>query len=276
MPRLTAIIITRNEAANIGACLDSVAFCDERIVVDCGSDDDTTAIAKSKGAHVTAHTWQGFGPQKNFALSLATGEWVLSIDADERVTPELAVAIGKSISEGSADGYEIRRRTRFLGQEMRQSRLFPDYILRLFRRGRARFTDALVHEGLICAGPVARIPETLLHDPVWRLEDALSRIDRYSTASAEMLVAKGRQVSFATGIAHGIWMFLRIYILRLGFLDGRVGFLFAVANAEGSYYRYMKAWLTTCGGFDRFSSNERSTRTGLSSVRRSNGRAANG
>jgi glycosyltransferase involved in cell wall biosynthesis len=247
VPRLSAIIITRNEAANIGACLDSVAFCDERIVVDCGSDDETTAIAKAKGARVTTHEWQGFGPQKNSALSLATGEWVLSIDADERVTPQLAVAVGKAITDGKADGYEIRRRTRFLGREMVQSRLFPDYILRLFRRGCAPFTDVLVHEGLICAGPISRLSETLLHDPVLRLEDALSRVDRYSTASADMLVAKGRRVSFATGIAHGIWMFFRIYILRLGFLDGPVGFLFAVANAEGSYYRYMKAWLNTRG-----------------------------
>ena len=245
MPRLSAIIITKNEAANIAACLKSIAFCDECIVVDCGSIDGTPAIAKSMGAKVTEHAWQGFGPQKNFALSLATGEWVLSIDADERVTPELAIEIEKIIIEGKADGYEIRRRTRFLGREMLQSRLFPDYILRLFRRDRAHFTDALVHEGLICAGPVARLSRTLLHDPVLHLEDALSRVDRYSTASAEMLVAKGRRVSFATGIAHGMWMFFRIYILRLGFLDGRVGFLFAAVNAEGSYYRYMKAWLRT-------------------------------
>jgi glycosyltransferase involved in cell wall biosynthesis len=245
---LTAIVITKNEAANIGACLDSIAFCDERVVVDCGSDDDTLAIATAKGAYVTTHDWQGFGPQKNFALSLATGEWVLSIDADERAPPELAAAIGKAIAEGSADGYEIRRRTRFLGREMVQSRVFPDYVLRLFRRGGARFTDVLVHEGLVCAGPVARLSATLLHDPVTRLEDALSRVDRYSTASAEMLVAKGRRVSFAAGIGHGVWMFFRIYILRLGFLDGAVGFLFAVANAEGSYYRYMKAWLKTGRG----------------------------
>ncbi len=251
MPRLTAIIITRNEAANIGACLDSVAFCDERIVVDCGSDDDTTAIATAKGAQVTTHEWQGFGPQKNFALSLATGDWVLSIDADERVTPELAAAIGRAIAAGKADGYQIRRRTRFLGHEMMQSRLFPDYILRLVRRGQARFTDVLVHESLICDGPVVRLTQTLLHDPVLRLEDALSRADRYSTASADMLVARGRQVSFATGITHGIWMFFRIYILRLGFLDGPVGLLFAVANAEGSYYRYMKAWLKTGRGAAR-------------------------
>jgi glycosyltransferase involved in cell wall biosynthesis len=256
VPRLSAIIITRNEAGNIGACLESVAFCDERIVVDCGSGDGTPAIARSMGANVTEHAWEGFGPQKNFALSLATGEWVLSIDADERVTPILAAEIEMTIRDANADGYEIRRRTRFLGSEMLQSRLFPDHILRLFRRGRARFTDALVHEGLICAGPVGRLSGTLLHDSVARLEDALSRVDRYSSASAEMLVAKGRQASFATGIAHGMWMFFRIYILRLGFLDGRIGFLFAVANAEGSYYRYMKVWLRTKARLSRHDPND--------------------
>jgi hypothetical protein len=122
-------------------------------------------------------------------MSLATGEWVLSIDA-ERVTLDLALAIG----EGTADGYEIRRRTRLLGPEMLQSRFFPDCVLRLFRRGRARFSDVLVHESVTCDGPVDRIAAPLLHDPVNRLQDALSRIDRYSTASAEMLVRKGRRV----------------------------------------------------------------------------------
>ncbi|MBV9969329.1 MAG: glycosyltransferase family 2 protein, partial [Xanthobacteraceae bacterium] len=175
MPRLSAIIITKNEAGNIGPCLDSVAFCDECIVVDSGSTDDTLAIARSKGAHVAEHEWQGFGPQKNHALSLASGEWVLSIDADERVTPELAAAIENALRQNEVDGYEIRRRTRFLGREMLQSRWFPDYILRLFRRGRAHFTDVLVHEELVCAGPVGRLSEALLHDPVERLEDAISR-----------------------------------------------------------------------------------------------------
>jgi glycosyltransferase involved in cell wall biosynthesis len=245
VPQLSAIVITRNEAANIGDCLDSVAFCDERIVVDCGSSDGTVDIAKAKGARVEFHEWRGFGPQKNYALSLATGEWVLSIDADERATPKLAGAIKAALADTSADGWELPRRSSFCGRELRHSGWSPDYVLRLFRRGKAKFDDALVHERVICDGPVKRLDQPLLHYPVLRLEDALSRMDRYSTASAEALVASGRKVSFLAGIGHGFYSFLRAYVLRLGFLDGAEGFLLAVANAEGSYYRYMKAWLAT-------------------------------
>ena len=243
MPRLSAIIITRNEEANIAACLDCLAFCDERVVVDAGSTDATAAIATTKGARVVAHDWQGFGAQKNFALSLAQGDWVLSVDADERVSPALAREIEGAIADGRADGYEIPRLSSFVGREMRHSGWFPDHVLRLFRRGKARFSDDLVHERVICDGPVARLSEQLQHNSVTRLEQAISRIDRYSTAGAEMLIARGRRVSFASGITHGLWSFFRAYVLRLGFLDGREGFLLAVANAEGTYYRYMKAWL---------------------------------
>jgi len=243
VPRLSAIIIAKNEARNIGACLDSLAFCDERIVVDGESDDGTPEIARAKGARVMTAAWHGFGAQKNLALSLAGGDWVLSIDADERVSPALAQAIEDAVARHGVDGYEIPRRSSFLGREMKHSGWSPDFVLRLFRRGRARFTDDLVHERVICEGEVGRLAEALLHYPVIRLEDALGRMDRYSTAGAEMLVASGRSVSFGSGIAHGLWSFLRAYVWRLGFLDGREGFLLAVANAEGTYYRYMKAWL---------------------------------
>jgi glycosyltransferase involved in cell wall biosynthesis len=243
VPRLSAIIIAKNEARNIGACLDSLAFCDERIVVDGDSDDGTPDIARAKGARVATAAWRGFGAQKNFALSLAGGDWVLSIDADERVTPALAHAIEAAIGQRGVDGYELPRRSSFLGREMRHSGWSPDYVLRLFRRGRARFTDDLVHERVVCDGQVGRLAEPLLHYPVIGLEDAVGRMDRYSTAGAEMLAASGRRVSFASGITHGLWSFLRAYVWRLGFLDGREGFLLAVANAEGTYYRYMKAWL---------------------------------
>jgi glycosyltransferase involved in cell wall biosynthesis len=243
VPRLSAIIITKNEEANIAGCLESLKFCDEQIVVDSGSTDRTVAIAAEHGAKVTCHDWQGFGAQKNFALSLAQGDWVLSIDADERVSPALAGEIARAIADGGADAYEIPRLSRFVGREMHHSGWFPDYVLRLFRRGRARFSDDLVHERVICDGPVARLNAPLTHDSVMRLEQAISRIDRYSTAGAEMLVASGRRVSFMSGITHGLWSFFRAYVLRLGFLDGREGFLLAVANAEGTYYRYMKAWL---------------------------------
>jgi glycosyltransferase involved in cell wall biosynthesis len=240
---LSAIVITLNEEAHIAACLDSVAFCDERIVVDGGSADSTVALATAKGARVVTHPFAGFGPQKNHALSLAQGDWVLSIDADERVDAVLAEKILAAVAADGCEAYEVSRLSYFCGRAMRHSGWYPDHVLRLFRRGRARFSDDLVHERVVCDGRVGRLAGTLSHYSVDRLEQALSRVDRYSTAGAAMLVASGRKVSFMSGISHGLWAFLRAYVLRLGFLDGREGFLLAVANAEGTYYRYMKAWL---------------------------------
>jgi glycosyltransferase involved in cell wall biosynthesis len=245
MPRLSAIIIAKNEAANIGACLDSVAFADERIVVDSGSDDETVAIAKAKGARVEFHAFKGFGRQFNHALSLAQGEWVFSIDADERVSPGLAKELQQAMTDGAADGYEVPRLSTFCGREMRHSGWYPDYVLRLWRRGRARWTEDLVHPRPVCTGTVVRLKQPLNHHPVLRIGQSLSRMDHYSTLAAEMLVARGKRVSFASGITHGLWTFLRTYVLRGGFLDGREGFLLAVANAEGTYYKYMKAWLAS-------------------------------
>lgn len=248
MPGLSAIIITRNEAANIGDCLDSVAFCDERIVVDSGSNDDTVRIAREKGARVVDHAFAGYGAQKNVALALAQGEWVLSLDADERVSHALREEIRAALARDDADGYEMPRLSTFCGRAMRHSGWYPDYVLRLFRRSKSRFSNDIVHEHVICDGRVARLKEPLTHFPVARLEDALSRMDRYSTAGAQALIASGKRVSFMSGIAHGLYTFVRTYVLRAGFLDGREGFLLAVANAEGTYYRYMKAWMMRRGG----------------------------
>jgi len=244
VPRLSAIVIAKNEAANIADCLDSLAFCDEVVVVDGGSGDDTVALAKAKGAQVvSAPDWRGYGPQKNLALSQAHGEWVLSLDADERVTPALAREIQTAISEAKVNGYRIPRLSSFCGREMRHSGWYPDYVLRLFRRDKARFSDDLVHERVICEEPIGRLIEPLRHRTITTLEDALSKIDRYSTAGADMLLASGRRVYFISGIAHGCWTFLRTYFLRAGFLDGPEGFLVARYHAETTYYRYMKAWM---------------------------------
>jgi len=243
MPKLSAIIITLNEAANIEDCLRHLAFCDERIVVDCGSTDDTVALAKKEGAVVAHHAFEGFGAQKNYALSLATGDWVLSVDADERVTPALATEIAAAVATGKADGYHVPRLSSFCGREIWHSGWYPDYVLRLFRREKARFSDHLVHERVICDGRVLRLSNHLLHDTMPGLEDALIRINRYSSAGAKELAASGRRVSFMSGILHGWWRFMTHYVFRAGFLDGREGFLLAVAGAEGTYYRYMKAWL---------------------------------
>lgn len=241
--QLSAIIITRNEAANIAGCLEALRFCDERIVVDSHSTDATVAIAEQHGARVVTNAWQGFGPQKNFALSLAQGDWVLSVDADERVSAELADAIILATHSHDFEAYEFPRLSSFCGRPLRHSGWYPDYVLRLFRRGAAQFDDVPVHERVIYDGMIGRLPVPLVHHPVLRLEDALSRVDRYSTASAQAIVASGRRVSFMSGIGHGLAAFLRAYVLKAGFLDGAEGFLLAVANAEGSYYRYMKAWL---------------------------------
>ncbi|NWG24063.1 MAG: glycosyltransferase family 2 protein, partial [Pseudorhodoplanes sp.] len=164
-------------------------------------------------------------------------------DADARVAPARARASAAAMEAGDKAGYEMPRLSTFCGREMRHSGWYPDYVLRLFRRSAGRFSNDAVHERVICDGPVGRLTEPLVHHPVHRLEDALSRMDRYSTAGAGMLVASGRRVGFMTGILRGFWSFFRTYILRAGFLDGREGFLLAVANAEGTYYRYMKAWL---------------------------------
>ena len=243
--RLSAIVITKDEAANIGDCLDSLAFCDERIVVDCGSSDGTLMIAKQKGARVGFHEWAGFGAQKNYALSLARGDWVLSLDADERVTPELQQAILAALDDSAVNGYEFPRRSSFCGRMMRHSGWFPDRVLRLFRRGKARFSDDVVHERVICDGAVKRLKAPLMHYPVRRLEDAIRRMDSYSTLGGEQLAASGKSASILKGVTHGTFAFLRTYVLRFGFLDGAAGFMLAVANAEGTYYRYVKAWLAS-------------------------------
>jgi glycosyltransferase involved in cell wall biosynthesis len=229
---LSAIVVTKDEAANIGDCLDSLAFCDERIVVDCGTTDATVEIAKGKGARVEFHEWAGDGPRRNYALSFATGTWILNLDADERVTPELASAIKEAIAAGDADAWECPRLSNFCGRWMRHSGWYPDYVLRLFRRGKGRFSDAIVHTRLVCSGVIKRLQPPLIHYATRKLDDALSRVNRYSTDKAQMLIEFGREVTFMTGIGRGLFAFLRSYILRAGFLDGKKGFLLSVINAE--------------------------------------------
>ena len=163
MPRLSAIIIALNEAGNIADCLDTLAFCDERIVVDGGSIDATAQIARGKGARVISHPFEGFGAQKGFALSLATGDWVLSVDADERVSAALAQEIVSAVVGGGADAYELPRRSSFCGRVMNHSGWSPDYVLRLFRRDKAYFSSDLVHERVVSTGSVSRLKQPLMH-----------------------------------------------------------------------------------------------------------------
>ena len=241
--KLSVIIITNNEGLNIRACLESVAWADEIIVVDSGSTDDTVAIAREFTQQVYAHDWPGFGVQKNRALDYATNEWVFSIDADERVTPELRAEIEAAIAKPQADAYEMPRLSSFCGRFMRHSGWYPDYVLRLFRRGKGRFNDALVHESVQMQGSTARLRQPLLHYSYRDLDDVLSKLNIYSGAASAMLQRRGKRGGLTQAVLHGMWAFIRTYFLRAGFLDGREGFMLAVMNAENSYYRYIKLWL---------------------------------
>lgn len=244
MAKLSVIIITKNESANIRACLESVAWADEIVVVDSASTDGTLEIAREFTPQVHVHAdWPGFGAQKNRALDYASKDWVLSLDADERVTPELRAEIEAVLLDARADGYEIPRLSSFCGRFMRHSGWHPDYVLRLFRRGKARFSDALVHESVQLQGSKARLRQPLLHYSYRDFEDVLSKLNSYSSAAAAMLERRGKRGSLAQAVLHGVWAFIRTYFLRAGFLDGREGFMLAVMNAENSYYRYIKLWL---------------------------------
>jgi len=243
MAKISVIIITKNESANIRACLESVAWADEIVVVDSASTDGTLEIAREFTPKVHVHAdWPGFGPQKNRALDYATKDWVLSLDADERVTPELRAEIEAVLQNAGADGYEIPRLSSFCGRFMRHSGWQPDYVLRLFIRGKGRFSDALVHESVQMQGSAARLRQPLLHYSYRDFEDVLSKLNSYSSAASVMLQRRGRQGGLARAILHGWWAFIRTYLLRAGFLDGREGFMLAVMNAENSYYRYIKLW----------------------------------
>jgi glycosyltransferase involved in cell wall biosynthesis len=241
---LTAIVITKNEEENIAACLQSVSFANQIVVLDGGSTDETATIAASAGAEVSINKdWPGFGVQKNRALALAKEDWVLSIDADERVSEELANEIQAVLVAPQFDVYNFPRLSSYCGQEMHHSGWYPDRVARLFRRGSARFSDDLIHESLVTQRVVGQLQSPLLHRSFDSLEDVLDKVNAYSSAGARQLQIRGKRSSLGKALVHGLWTFFRTYVLRLGFLDGKMGFVLAISNAEGTYYRYLKLWL---------------------------------
>ena len=245
MPTLSVILITRNEEANLADCLASLeGIAQQIVVVDTNSSDRTLDIAKSYGAAIAQPPdWPGFGPQKNRALDLATGEWVLSLDADERLTPALKSEIVTAIHHSAhVDCFAIPRLSWYCGRFIRHSGWNPDYVDRLFKRGSARFSDDLVHERLITSGQVAKLENPMLHYSFMNYSQVLQKIDRYSTASAEQAFAKGKTSTPLKAVLHGAWSFFRTYFLQAGFLDGPQGFTLAMSNAQGTYYRYVKLW----------------------------------
>ena len=245
---LSVIVITKNEADNIAACLQSVLFADQIVVLDSGSTDDTVKIAEKMGALISQTAdWSGFGVQKNRALALASCDWVLSIDADERLSPELQAEISSVLANPEFDVYNLPRLSSYCGQDMRHSGWYPDRITRLFKRGAASFSDVLVHEKIITSRPIGQLNSHLLHQSFASFESVLDKVNRYSTAGAQILFKRGKNASLGKALGHGLWAFFRTYVLRLGFLDGRMGLVLAISNAEGTYYRYLKLWLMSRG-----------------------------
>ena len=250
---ISVIIITHNEENNIAECLSCLGFADEVVVLDHASTDRTVEIAKSLGAVVyTTPDWPGFGPQKNRALALARCPWVLSLDADERVTQALQEEILTAVASGtygmsgtSKVAYRLSRRSSYCGQWIDHSGWRPDWVLRLFCRGYARFSDDLVHEKLQSDGAIGQLHSPLLHLSFPDFESVLTKANHYSTASAHMMASRGQSTNLWCALGHGAWAFIRTYVLRRGFLEGQMGLALALSNAEGSYYRYAKLWLMT-------------------------------
>jgi len=240
LAQLSVVIITFNEQANIRACLESVGFADEIIVVDSGSTDATVALATAAGARVTVTPdWPGFGPQKNRALALARHDWVLSLDADERVSPALAKEIGSAMQSSRAAAYEIPRLTQFCGQWIRHCGWTPDRVLRLFRRDAARFSDDLVHERVIAHGGVsACLTEPLLHYSYPTPAHYWRKLEQYSQAWAQQRAARGQTTSMGRAAAAGVVAFVRSYFFRLGFLDGAMGFAVCTMQAQAAFGKY--------------------------------------
>ncbi|MGZ2745605.1 glycosyltransferase family 2 protein [Burkholderia stagnalis] len=240
-PTLGVAIIAHNAARRLAQCLDALAFADDIVVVDGGSTDDTVEIARAHGARViVAADWPGFGPQKNRALAALSSDWVLSIDTDEVVSDELAAAIRAAIRAPQADVYAIDRLSAFCGRWVHHSGWYPDWIPRLFRRDAARFSDDLVHERLVFDSRAARLDGKLLHYSYDDIEAVLRKLDAYSSAGARQRRAAGEHATVGKAIRRGLWAFVRTYVLRRGFLDGRAGLMIAVFNAETVYYRFLK------------------------------------
>lgn len=243
MPKLTVTVITRNESANIEAALASVAWADEIVVVDSGSTDDTVALARKQATRVEVRPWPGFSAQKDYAASLASHDWILSLDADERVTPALAAEIQSLLgSEPAHRGYRVPRISYYLGRWIRGTDWYPDYQLRLYDRRAGHWNGRPVHESVALNGVPGRLAQDLQHFPYRDISHHLQTIDRYTTLAADQMRADGRRPSIGGILLHPWFAFLRNYLLRGGFRQGSAGLLISILNAFYVFLKLAKAW----------------------------------
>jgi len=237
---LSVAIITRNAAAQLADCLASTAFADEILVVDSGSSDGTVELAARLGARVIQKEWPGYGAQKQFAVEAASHDWVLCVDADERVSPELRESILAELKAPRGFAYTMPRRNRFLGRWLKHGEGYPDWSTRLFHRAHARWGNEPVHEKVISDGRLLRLSGDLLHDSAETLEKYLDKQNRYTSLQAQSLHAAGRRASALQLILSPLLRFIKYYVLRLGFLDGVPGLVHIAIGCVNSFNKYAK------------------------------------
>ena len=243
MPKVSVTIITLNEAEHIGAAIDSAAWADEIVVVDCGSADGTADMARAKGATVLSREWSGYVDQKNYAAEGASHDWIFSLDADERIPPELAAEVRALLSsEPSKRGYRIPRVTFHLGRWIRTTDFYPDFQTRLYDRRAARWRGKYVHESVAVDGPVGQLQHDLEHYSFRDLRDHLDRVNHYTTLAARQMRESGRHAGPLDLIAHPLAAFLRNYVLRRGILDGTAGLTISLVNAYSVFLKFAKLW----------------------------------
>jgi glycosyltransferase involved in cell wall biosynthesis len=243
VPKLSVTIITLNEAAHVEAAIDSVSWADEIVVVDAGSRDDTCAMARQKGARVSTRAWTGWVDQKNYAAALASHDWILSLDADERITPALGGEIRALMaSEPPLFGYRAPRVTFHLGRWIRSTDFYPDFQTRLYDRRKARWRGEYVHESVEVDGATGQLRHEIEHYSFEHLSDHLARINAYSSLSARQMHERGRRAGPVDLIVHPAAAFLRNFVLRRGFIDGTAGLLLSIMNAYAVFVKLAKLW----------------------------------
>lgn len=240
MEKITVTIIVLNEENNIRDCLESVKWADEIIVSDSGSTDRTTDICREYGARVFDDEWLGFGPQKNLCADRAANDWILNVDADERVSPGLAAEITAAVGSVDAAGFFVPRKNYFGKRWIKHCGWYPDYNLRLYRRDRGRFSDSSVHESVSVDGQKVKLNGQLVHHTYKDVSDYLARMQRYSTLAAGELEKKGRRAGLAALVLRPPATFLKMFVLKLGFLDGVDGFILSVLYACYTFAKYAK------------------------------------
>jgi glycosyltransferase involved in cell wall biosynthesis len=246
VPRLSVTIITLNEAEHIAAAIDSAAWADEVIVVDACSSDETVAIARARGARVEVRAWTGWVDQKNYAASLASHDWIFSLDADERVTPALAQELrGVLSTEPVPRGFRVPRVSYYLGRWIRTTDWYPDYQLRLYDRRHGRWSGRYVHESVEVGGPVGRLRGDLQHLPYRDIAHHVQTIDRYTTLAARQMAEEGRRAGLMDIVARPPLAFLRNYVVRGGVRDAGPGLVISLLNSYYVMLKFAKLWEST-------------------------------